>query len=338
MQKIISGLQPTSALTLGNYLGVIQKLVALQKKYVLYVFIADLHALTTNIINPKQLRQNRWILTAFLAACGLDFSQNYIFYQSSINAHSLLSYLLVCHTYLGELNRMIQFKEKKQQHQQANKTLNIPSGLLFYPCLMAADVLLYDVDYILVGVDQQQHWELTSTLAQRCNKKYQSQLFQIPAIFPWDDYAKIYDLANPKIKMSKSNPSTKGVIFLNDDPQKAKKKILQAQTDSYNQIKYDYLNQPGISNLLTIYSGLSNQSITTLCQKYQNSNYAVFKNDLATLLATFLENLQKRYSYFIANIATLEAQMQQNAQKANQIAQTKIALVQNVFGLSTVIA
>lgn len=331
MKIVVSGIQSTNMLTLGNYLGAIKNFIDLQDNHKMFVFIADLHSITINF-EPKQLEQNRKAIAAMYFACGLNIKNNLIFYQSSIIEHSHLAYILLCHSYIGELNRMTQFKDKSSKINQANKTVNIPSGLLTYPTLMAADILLYDADIVPVGKDQMQHMELTKDLAIRFNKKYQTNIFKIPEISINKIGAKIMDLQNPEIKMSKSNPNQKGTIFLLESPTSVRKKIMSAKTDSLDKIQYDITKQPGVSNLISIYSLISKLSIKEIETKYKNKKYGDFKNDLADLVCQEITTIQQKY-FQIINDKNFDNQIKENSKICKKIATKKINEIHKILGL-----
>ncbi|BAC44248.1 tryptophan--tRNA ligase [Malacoplasma penetrans] len=332
MKTIVSGIQSTNSLTLGNYLGALKNFINLQNDNKMFIFIADMHSITVDF-NPKELESNRKSVASIYAACGLDFDKNIIFYQSSVLAHTQLSYIITCHSYMGELSRMTQFKDKSQK-TNANGTTNIPTGLFIYPCLMAADILLYDADLVPVGKDQKQHMELARDIAIRMNKKYKTNLFKIPEIYQSEMGAKIMDLVDPSIKMSKSNANTKGTIFLLDKVEDVRKKIMQAKTDSLNKVKYDVENQPGVSNLMTIYSCLTNKKTDEIEKEFENKNYGEFKTKVADAVCLLLEDIQKKYQiYFNSN--EIEQKLEKNAKKCNEIVNKKINLVQQTLGLGT---
>ena len=244
MKKILTGLQPTGVITLGNYIGAIKQMVERQNEYDSYIFVADLHSITI-AQDKNELASRTKSLIALYLACGIDPEKNTIFLQSQNPYHANLSWLLECNTYFGELSRMIQFKEKSQGHD------NFTVGLFTYPVLMAADILLYDANYVPVGIDQKQHVELTRDIAIRFNKKY-GEVFTIPEPLISKEGTKIMDLVDPTKKMSKSSENPKGVIRLLDDIDAIRKKIMGATTDSEMKIVYDIENKPGISNLLNI--------------------------------------------------------------------------------------
>ncbi|MGL5246233.1 MAG: tryptophan--tRNA ligase [Mycoplasmoidaceae bacterium] len=329
MKKIISGLQATNSLTLGNYIGSIKSLVELQDNNNLYVFVADLHSITVPI-DTKDLEKNRKSIVCLYKACGLDFDKSRIFYQSSVIEHSHLAYLLMCNSNLGELNRMNQFKNKSLK--QSNKTETIPTGLLIYPCLMAADILLYDADIVPVGNDQKQHIELTKILADRFNKKYKSQIFKIPEFFPPKVGGKIMDLLDPTVKMSKSSKNKNGTIFLLDKVEDIRNKIMGSKTDSLNNVKFDIENQPGISNLLTIYSSLSGISIKELEKKYIGKNYGELKRDIADIVCNFIKDIQNKYND-AKNDKKTDDQLKSNADMCKKEANHKIKKIHKIMGL-----
>jgi tryptophanyl-tRNA synthetase len=233
---------------------------------------------------------------------------------------------------MGELNRMTQFKDKSARFTLSNGTTMIPTGIFMYPVLMAADILLYDADFIPVGADQKQHTELTRNIGIRMNKKY-GNLFNIPEPLITKYGARIMDLLDPTIKMSKSNLNEKGTIFLLDNPGEAYKKIMGAKTDSLNSVNYDLEKQPGISNLLTIYSCISNLSIPNLVQKYKNKNYGEFKKDLAQIISEFLAGFQSKYKKNISNKNALNKILNQNTKKCITLTNNKLAKVYKAIGL-----
>jgi tryptophanyl-tRNA synthetase len=233
---------------------------------------------------------------------------------------------------MGELSRMTQFKDKSAKVTLANGTETIPTGLFMYPVLMAADILLYDADYVVVGVDQKQHVELTRDLAIKMNKKY-GDIFKICEPLIPKTGAKIMDLLNPTIKMSKSNTNENGTIFLLDSSEVATKKIMGSKTDSLNKVNFDEKNQPGISNLLIIYSCLSNEKIPSIVKRFENKNYGEFKKSLVQIVTNFLIDFQKKYQKAIANPASLIKQLQTNAKKCQDISNKKLAQVYQAIGM-----
>lgn len=323
---MISGIKPTGELTLGNYIGAIKQFIQYQEEYELFVFLADLHALTLPI-DANELRKNSEDILAIYLACGLDPNKVVIFKQSDIHEHAELGYIMACNSYMGELQRMTQYKDKTQKM----KNDSIPTGIFIYPTLMAADILLYQADFVPVGIDQKQHVELTRDLVIRFNHHYQKDVFALPAPVLPKQGAKITSLSNPLKKMSKSE-SDKGTIYLLEDVQIARKKIMSAVTDSENEIRYDMENKPGISNLLTILSVLTHQSIDDLQEKYQNVGYGQFKKDVADVVCHELETLQQKVQE-IKNGYILESILKQGASKASSIASQTLQQVYEVIGI-----
>lgn len=326
--RLISGIQPSGTITLGNYLGAIKNFVKLQEELVdtdILVFIADLHAITVSQ-DKQALRKNIKSLAAIYLACGLDPNKVHIFIQSEVPAHNQLGWVMECNSYIGELERMTQFKDKK-----VKQVAGVSAGLLTYPSLMAADILLYDANLVPVGQDQKQHLELTRNLAERFNTKY-GETFIVPEPYIAKTGAKIMSLVDPEKKMSKSDENPKSYISLLDDLPVIIKKIKSAVTDSDATIRYDVENKPGISNLLTIYSCISGLSIPELEAKYANSNYAEFKNDLANVVAKEIEPIQKRYNELI-NSKELDDILDNGRDYANYLANRKLSKVYNKVGL-----
>lgn len=328
MERLVSGIQPTGNITLGNYLGAIKNFVKLQDELSdtdILIFIADLHAITV----PQEklaLRKNIKSLAAIYLACGLDPKKVHIFIQSEVVEHNQLDYIMECNGYIGELERMTQYKTKK-----INQVQGISVSLLTYPSLMAADILLYDADIVPIGEDQRQHLELTRTLAERFNSKY-GDTFIVPKPFIPKHGAKIMSLVDPKKKMSKSDPNPKAYITLLDDLSITRKKIMSAVTDTDGKICYDVENKPGVSNLLTIYSCISGLDIPQIEEKYANSGYATFKSDLADLVCQMIEPLQKKYNSLI-NSKELDDVLDEGRDYATYLARKKITKVYNKIGL-----
>ncbi len=323
---MLSGIQPTNDLTLGNYLGAIVNFVKFQEEFNNIVFIADLHAITSEF--KTELNQASLKILKFYLAAGLDPKKTLIFKQSDVLEHTFLSYLLMCNTTIGELNRMTQFKDKSSKIKNANGTEFIPTGLLIYPTLMAADILLYDADVVVVGSDQKQHLELTRNIATRVNNKLKQDIFKLPEPYIAEVGARIMDLADPTKKMSKSTTNKKGVIFLSDSEKDVEAKIKSALTDNLNQVKYDVENQPGVSNLISIYHVISKMSIADIEKKYANiENYGVFKKDLIALVNNLLKDLQTKYNS-ISDADALKI-LAEGKEQAKKIASDKVALIKN---------
>ncbi len=324
MKKILTGVQPSGNLTLGNYIGAIRQMVKLQEEYESIIFVADLHAITVPQ-EPHELRKNIRSLIAIYLAAGIDPKKNTIFIQSENIYHTNMSWLLECLTPYGELGRMTQFKDKSAKHQ------NFGAGLLTYPVLMASDILLYDADYVPTGIDQKQHVELARNIAERVNKKY-GEIFKIPEPLIPESGAKICDLVNPTKKMSKSDENPKGVIYLLDTDDTIRKKIMGATTDSETRIKYDLENKPGISNLINIYNSLSGLSIKEIEEKYKDSNYGTFKSDVADLVIATLKPLKEKYQELIDS-KEIDKILDEGALKTTEIAKKKYLLLKDRMGL-----
>lgn len=324
MKRILTGLQPTGVITLGNYIGAIKQMTKLQDEYDSIIFIADMHAIT--IPQDKEELPNKIkSLVALYLACGIDPTKNTIFIQSENIYHANVSWLLECNTYYGELSRMTQFKDKSMKNQ------NFTSGLLTYPVLMAADILIYDTDYVPVGIDQKQHVELARDIAIRFNKKYEDT-FKIPEPMINDIGTKIMDLQEPTKKMSKSSENQKGVIRLLDDEATIRKKIMSATTDSDTKVIYDKENKPGISNLINIYASLSNLSIKEVEDKFKDYNYGNFKKEVADLVVEELTKIQDKYNNII-NSDELNKILDEGRNKTSQIAKEKYELLKSKIGL-----
>ncbi len=329
MKTIVSGIQPSGKMTLGNYLGAIKNFVALQdssEEQDFLVFVADLHAITVPQ-DPKALRNNIRSLVAVYLACGLDPKKVSLFIQSEVHEHAELGYLLQTITYIGELERMTQYKDK-----MVKQVSGVSSALLTYPVLMAADILLYNADAVPVGEDQKQHLEITRDLAQRFNSRY-SETFKLPEpLIPKNGAAKIMSLQEPTKKMSKSDPIDKACIFLLDEPNVIRKKIASAVTDSDGIIKYDPINKPGVSNLLTILSVASNKDIKVLEEEYQGRGYGEFKKDVAEAVVNMLEPIQKRYNELL-NSDEIDRVLDEGREKASFLARKMVSKVKRKMGL-----
>lgn len=326
MERMVSGIKPTGRLTLGNYIGAISRFVKYQDEYEMYVFIANLHAITVPC-EKSILKKDTKDLIALYIAAGLDPKKSCIFLQSDVCEHAELGWIFTCNSYMGELQRMTQFKDKTHKGEK-----NITAGLLTYPSLMCADILLYDAMYVPVGIDQKQHVELTRNLAERFNNRY-GDTFIIPQPLVAKVGAKIMSLQDPTKKMSKSDDNPKATIDLLDEPSVARKKILSAITDSIGIVNYDIENQGGISNLLTILSSLTNESIDSIVKRYEGLNYAQFKQEVGQCVFDFLTTLQAKYQEVINSGELSQIIADGNAQ-AKKIASYKLAKVKHKIGLS----
>ncbi len=323
-KKVLTGLQPTGVITLGNYIGAIKQMVQYQDEYESYIFVADMHAITVPQDN-KALHENIKSLIALYLACGIKPEKNTIFIQSENEYHANLSWLLECNTYFGELSRMHQFKEKSK------KSENFTAGLFTYPALMAADILLYDIDYVPVGIDQKQHVELTRDLAQRFNNKY-GETFVVPEPLITVTGTKIMDLVNPDKKMSKSAENPKGVIKLLEDSESIRKKIMSATTDSETLVKYNPETKPGISNLINIYSALTDKKIPEIEEKFASSNYGTFKREVADVVIEEIEKIQEKYREYIES-SKLDDILDEGREKTRKIAKAKWEEVRSKMGI-----
>lgn len=328
MEKIVSGITATGKLTLGNYIGSIKNMIKLQNDYEQYIFVADLHALTT-YIDPKELMENKKNIFALYLACGLDPQKTTLFFQSDVPAHSELNWIITTITNMGELSRMTQFKDKSQNIvKQDNKTEIIPTGLFVYPALMIADIILYNPKAVPVGIDQKQHLELCQKIVKRMNTKYHLNFNEPKPIIPKIGN-KIKSLVNPEQKMSKSDKNSNASIYLLDDPEVAYKKIQRAVTDSENKI-YISENKPGVLNLLTIFASLKDISIEEAEKHFSNKTYKDLKEEVGEVVKQFLIEIQKKYQSYIQNIDEIA---QAGAKKANKIASENLLIIQKAFGL-----
>ncbi|MGD6792880.1 tryptophan--tRNA ligase [Metabacillus indicus] len=324
MKTIFSGIQPTGNVTLGNYIGAMKQFVDLQNDYDCYFCIVDQHAIT----QPQdrlQLRKSIKSLAALYLAVGLDPEKATLFIQSEVPAHAQAGWMMQCVAYIGELERMTQFKDKSAGKEA------VSAGLLTYPPLMAADILLYKTDLVPVGEDQKQHLELTRDLAERFNKKY-NDIFTIPEVRIPKIGARIMSLADPTKKMSKSDPNQKAFITLLDDPKVIEKKIKSAVTDSEGIVKFDKENKPGVSNLLSIYSILSGISIEDLEKKYEGKGYGDFKADTAAAVINALQPIQEKY-YSLVESDELDEILDRGAERANAQAGKMIKKMESAMGL-----
>lgn len=325
-KRILSGIQPSGALTLGNYVGAIRNWVQLQKedKYESFYMIADLHSITVRQ-DPKALRKNCMDLLALFIACGLDAEKEPIFFQSHVPAHTQLGWVLDCNTYMGELSRMTQFKDKSRKHAD-----NINAGLFTYPSLMAADILLYQADLVPVGKDQKQHLEITRDLAARFNNAY-SETFKLPEPYIPKVGAKIMSLQDPTQKMSKSDPNENAFILLLDPIDKAVKKIKRAVTDSDAEVRCGE-GKEGVENLMSIYSSMTGKTMDEITAEFAGRGYGDFKSAVADSVAAVLEPIQTRYAELMKNRDYLEEVYRKGAERANYEARKTISKVYRKVG------
>lgn len=323
--RILTGIQSSGEITLGNYLGSIknfQKEVKANNES--FIFIANHHSLTTKP-KPEILRNNIQKLMALYMAMGIE-QKSTIFLQSQIKEHTELAWILQCHTAMGELNRMTQYKDKSMKNEN-------PSVALFtYPVLMAADILLYQADIVPVGEDQKQHLELTRDLAERFNKFYQEDIFKIPEPEIKKSGAKIYSLTDPTQKMSKSDENPKSYISMLDQPEVILKKIKSATTDSLGQINFDPINQPGVSNLLTIYTLCKDTNMTETLNYFKDKQYGFLKQEVAEAIITELKPIQQKYEEIYANPDLIKKELKKGQEVAQKIAQQTIEKVNQIIG------
>jgi tryptophanyl-tRNA synthetase len=321
---IFSGVQPSGNLHIGNYLGAIIQWLNMQKLYNCIFCVVDYHAITVKQ-EPKELKNKILEVAKVYLASGIDPKKSVIFQQSDITAHTELCWILNCVARVGEMGRMTQFKEKAEDHQESSSV-----GLFDYPVLMAADILLYNTDFVPVGEDQVQHVELARTLARRFNSQF-GEVFKIPEVTIKEESARIMGLDDPSKKMSKSASSIYNYIALTDKPEEAVKKILKAVTDSGKDIIYHPENKPAISNLLVIYSLLANVPIKDLEKKYQDKGYGDFKKDLALVIEKFLIKFQKKY-YAISDDEVRKV-LDSGAKKIRPIAEETLRKVKEKIGI-----
>ncbi len=324
-KRIFSGIQPSGELTLGSYMGAIKNWVALQEEYDCVYCIVDMHAITVRQV-PGDLRRRALEQLAQYLACGLDPRKSILFIQSHVPQHAELSWVLSCYTQFGELSRMTQFKQKSQQHAD-----NITAGLFTYPVLMAADILLYQADYVPVGEDQRQHVELCRDIAQRFNGVY-SDTFVLPEAFIQrvDQGARIMSLTNPMNKMSKSDPE--GCVNLMDPPEVIQRKFKRAVTDSETSVRYDKENKPGVSNLLTIYCAAAGKSLEEAQEVFAEQGYGVFKPAVGDAVIELLRPMREEASRLLKDKAYLEGVYREGAQRAGRLAQRTLSKVHRKVG------
>ncbi len=325
--RVLSGIQPTAdSFHFGNYLGALRQWVDLQDGFEPFFFIADQHAITVEH-DPAVLRQRCRVSAAQLVAMGIDPEQSAIFIQSQVPAHAQLSWVLQCLTGFGEARRMTQFKDKSAKGGEGMASV----GLFTYPILQAADILLYRPQYVPVGEDQRQHLELTRDLAQRFNHRFK-KTFRLPEPYIIKETAKITDLQVPTAKMSKSGSSPNGIINLLDDPKVSAKKIRSAVTDSGAEVRFDVEEKPGVSNLLTIFSALTGEDISTIAQRYDGKGYGDFKGDLADVVVDFVTPFRDRTLALLEDTAALDAVLASGAERARAVAERTLADVYDRVG------
>lgn len=323
-KRIFSGIQPTGNLTLGNYIGALRNFSLLQDQYDCLYSIVDMHAMTVRQ-NPAELRKACLRTMAIFIASGLDPRKNIIYFQSQVPQHAELSWILNCFTYMGELQRMTQFKDKSAKHAD-----NINAGLFTYPVLMAADILLYQTDLVPIGSDQKQHLELCRDVAERFNAIY-GDVFTIPDGYFPKVGARVMSLQEPTRKMSKSDPEDTYIAIL-DKPEIIRKKLRRAVTDCDNAVAFDPENKPGVSNLMSILSALSGLSMEEISAQYDGMGYGKFKDAVADAVIAALEPIQKRYEQISADKAYLQEVLSDGAQRASNLAHKTMLKVRKKIG------
>jgi tryptophanyl-tRNA synthetase len=325
--RVLSGIQPTAdSFHLGNYLGALRQWVALQDTHDTIYCVVDLHAITLPQ-RPADLRRRTRVAAAQLFAAGLSPDRSIVFVQSHIPEHAELSWVLSCITGFGEASRMTQFKDKSAKGGAEAASV----GLFTYPILQAADILLYDADQVPVGEDQRQHLELTRDLAQRFNSRF-GQTFVVPGPYILPEVAKITDLQDPAIKMSKSASSPQGIIDVLEEPGSIRRKIMRAVTDSDGEVRADEQAKPGVTNLLRIYSALAGESIGDLERRYAGSGYGIFKKELAEVVVGAFAPLRERTEKLLADEAELDRLLAAGAAKARTLATATLARVRDRVG------
>ncbi len=323
-KTLFSGMQATGNLTLGNYLGALKNWVNISDEYQCFYSVVDMHSITVRQ-DPAELRRRaRTLLTLYIAA-GLDPEKNCIYYQSHVSGHAELSWILSCFTYMGELNRMTQFKDKSAKH-----TDNINAGLYTYPVLMAADILLYQADVVPVGVDQKQHLELTRDIAERFNNIY-GDVFTIPEPYIGKVGAKIMSLQDPFKKMSKSDENPNASIYLMDDPDTIIRKFKRAVTDSDSEVRYSE-DKPGVSNLMDIYGAATGKTKEEIEREFDGKGYGDFKLAVGESVVDLLRPLQEKHAALTKDKAYIDSIIKANAEKANYFSQKTLRKVQKKVG------
>lgn len=323
---MLSAVQPSNRLTLGNYLGALKNWVQLQHDYECYFFAVDLHTITVRQ-DPKELREQTYLALATYIASGIDPKQATLFVQSHIPEHAELAWIFNCFVYMGELGRMTQFKDKSARQGQ-----NVSAGLFCYPTLMAADILLYQTHLVPVGEDQKQHLEITRDIAVRMNQTYGKDLFTLPEIYNPPVGARIMSLQNPEAKMSKSDPDPNGAVFLMDSNDQIQKKIKRAVTDSGSEILYS-ADKPGLRNLIHIQSAITGKSPEAIVASYAGKQYGHLKVETAEIVSTAIAPIRERTQELLAEKEYLDTILKQGADRAREKARKTLTMVYDRIGL-----
>lgn len=324
-KRIFSGVQPSGNLTLGNYLGALKNFSLLQDDYQCLYCVVDLHSITVRQ-DPVLLRERSYSVLALYLACGLDPEKNILFLQSQVSGHAELGWALNCFTYMGELNRMTQFKDKSQKHAD-----NINGGLYAYPVLMAADILLYNADMVPIGQDQKQHLELARNVAERFNKIY-GDTFVIPEPFIPKTGARVMSLQDPSKKMSKSDDNVNNFILITEGRDSIIKKFKRAVTDSGSEVVFDEENKPGISNLMKIYASVKSVSVENVQKEFEGLRYGDFKMAVGNAVADALEPIRLKYEELMADKSYLDSIFKKGAERAKSMSEPMIDEVYRKIG------
>lgn len=322
---LFSGIQPSGKLVIGNYVGAIKQWINMQNDFDCLFSLVDLHTITVRQ-DPKDLHERCLDFLCLYIACGLDPEKNILFIQSHVPAHTQLAWILNCYTYIGELNRMTQFKDKSTRFAE-----NINAGLFDYPVLMAADILLYHTHAVPVGEDQKQHLELARDVAMRFNNLY-GDIFVVPEPYIPTLGARIMSLQEPDKKMSKSDDNENNYVALLDTPDQIRHKLKRAVTDSGSEVRFSPAEKPGVSNLLTIFSIITNKTIIELEKEYANQGYGKFKGDLAEAMVNFVQPIQSRYYELSQDHTRLAKILKEGAEKANERAEKTLKQVYQAIG------
>lgn len=325
-KTIFSGVQPSGVLTIGNYLGAIKNWVKLQDEYNCYYCVVDLHALTVRQ-DAADFKKRCLDTLSLLLASGLDPEKNIIYFQSHVACHSELAWILSCYTYMGELSRMTQFKEKSERHAD-----NINAGLYTYPVLMAADILLYSADLVPVGADQKQHLEITRDIAMRFNNLY-GNVFTVPEPYIPKAGARVMSLADPEAKMSKSDGNENAYVSMLDKPDAVQRKFKRAVTDSDGQVRFSQ-DKPGVSNLMSIYGAVTGKTMAQIEAEFEGQGYGALKSRVADAVCEELAPLQQRYEKIRADKAYLGKVIQAGAEQAQRVAERMMRKVNKKLGLA----
>lgn len=323
-ERVLTGFQPSGMLTLGNYLGALKNCEIMQNEYDCFFMVADLHALTVRV-DPAELRERIYTTCALYLAAGLDPGKCVLFIQSRVGAHALLSWILSCYTQFGELARMTQFKDKSRSHAD-----NINAGLFTYPDLMAADILLYDADYVPIGEDQKQHLELTRDIAERFNRLY-GDVFTVPKPFLGKSGARVMSLQDPTRKMSKSDANPNAYISLIDTPDDIMRKFKRAVTDSGTTVSAGE-GRYGINNLISIYSAVTGKTPAEIESEFEGRGYGQFKTAVAESVIEILRPVRERYFEYIEDKGALETVFRGGAEKAASVAEKTVSRVMSKLG------